>query len=166
VLLGGTSALVLAVGSLFGPGGLLVGAAAALAVSGWAWLRSDALALRAMRARPVSEFEAPALHRVVRELSQAARMPMPRVCISPTETPSAFVTGRDPRHAAVCVTTGLLRLLDARGQDPDGDYPACARGTARCRSSHHCRSNVNGSVPRGAPVSPWRTTTTPRLGTT
>ncbi|HEY0373800.1 MAG TPA: zinc metalloprotease HtpX [Amnibacterium sp.] len=93
---------------------LTIGLVLALAVNLGSWWFSDSVAIRAMRARPVTEAEQPGMYRIVRELSTRAGRPMPALYVSPTAAPNAFATGRSPDHAAVCCTEGILQLLDER----------------------------------------------------
>jgi heat shock protein HtpX len=72
---------------------------------------SDRIALASARAKPISESEAPQLYQMVRELSTRADLPMPRLYVIPSEQPNAFATGRNPKHAAVAVTSGITKLL-------------------------------------------------------
>lgn len=114
-LLGGLWAVLVALGSFVGGGRFLWWFAAfGLASTAWSYWNSATIALRSMHAYPVSELEAPTMHRIVRELSTVAHQPMPTLYISPTAAPNAFATGRSPRHAAVCCTEGILRILDER----------------------------------------------------
>jgi heat shock protein HtpX len=111
LLLGAIMGLALAVGSIFGTRGLIVGFVFGGAVNLIAYFFSAKIALMSMHAREVSPEEAPELHGIVDELSQRAGIPKPRVYVSPAEAPNAFATGRSPRNAAVCVTEGLLQVL-------------------------------------------------------
>ncbi|GAC1443346.1 MAG: zinc metalloprotease HtpX [Mycobacteriales bacterium] len=106
--------ILLAGRAVGGRSGLVFALVVALAMNGYSYFYSDKLALRSMRAYPVSQVQQPRLYAVVAELAASMRIPMPRLYVSPTEAPNAFATGRDPRHAAVCCTEGILRLLDER----------------------------------------------------
>ncbi|WFE62425.1 zinc metalloprotease HtpX [Micromonospora sp. WMMD714] len=114
-LLGLLTSLILAVGYWFGgSGGLVIAVVVSLLMNGVTYFFSDKLALRSMKAQPVSEAQFPALYRMVRELATEAGQPMPRLYVSPTAQPNAFATGRNPANAAVCVTHGITEILDYR----------------------------------------------------
>jgi heat shock protein HtpX len=94
-----------------GTGGLIIGIGLAAATNLFSWYQSDQIALRVYRAQPVTEAQAPGLYAMVRKLSDRANIPMPGIYIVPSQTPNAFATGRDPEHAAVALTEGILNIL-------------------------------------------------------
>jgi heat shock protein HtpX len=113
VLLAGLGGLLIGIGGLlFGGTGALIGGAIGLLVVGFSYWKSDTLAIKAARAVPVAEQQMPEYYAIVRELTQKAGMPMPKLYVAPSEQPNAFATGRNPDHAAVAVTQGILRILD------------------------------------------------------
>jgi heat shock protein HtpX len=113
VLLAGLGGLLIIIGQLvWGGKGAIIGAALGLAIVGFSYWNSDKLAIRAARAQPVTEQEMPEYYAIVRELTQQAGMPMPTLYVTPDQQPNAFATGRNPEHAAVAVTQGILRILD------------------------------------------------------
>jgi heat shock protein HtpX len=112
LLLAVLTALFLLIGNAVGgQNGMVMAFGLAVLMNFGAYWFSDKIVLRMYGAKEVSEAEAPQLHGVVRRLSLAAGLPMPKVYLIPTDSPNAFATGRNPEHAAVAVTEGILRML-------------------------------------------------------
>jgi len=112
VLLAALMGLLVWVGSFWGMSGMIIAGVFALVMNFSAWYFSDKIAIAAMRGQEVSRTSAPELYGMVEQLAARAELPMPRVYVCPHEAPNAFATGRNPKHAAVAVTQGALRLLN------------------------------------------------------
>ncbi len=113
LLLGALTGLLMLIGSaLGGTGGMIIAFVFAIALNMGAWWFSDKIALAMSRAKEVTPIEAPDLHAMVDTLVQRANMPKPRVYVIDSEMPNAFATGRDPQHAAVAVTSGIMSILN------------------------------------------------------
>lgn len=112
LLMGVMTGLLVGVGSLIaGEQGMILALVLAGAMNFVGYWFSDKIILKLYRAQPVTEAEAPQLYRIVRNLAQRANLPMPTVCVIADPSPNAFATGRDPQHAVVAVTEGLMRIL-------------------------------------------------------
>jgi len=113
ILLGVLTALFIVIGgAVGGQNGMVVAFLIAVAMNAVSYWFSDQIVLRMYRAQPISESQAPAVYAIVRRLATRAQIPMPRIYLIPSETPNAFATGRNPSHAAVAVTEGILRVLN------------------------------------------------------
>jgi len=107
-----TAMLVLIGGAIGGQQGMVIAFVIALAMNFLSYWFSDKMVLAAYGAQPIDEAAAPRLYAIVRRLVTRAGIPMPRVYLVPSETPNAFATGRNPQHAVVAVTEGIMRILD------------------------------------------------------
>src|SRR5205085_6064281 len=113
VLLAALTCLVILIGgAIGGQQGMLVAFLLAAAMNFASYWFSDKIVLSMYGAQPVDEPSAPDLYRIVRRLATRDQVPMPRIYIIPSDTPNAFATGRNPEHAAVAVTEGIMRMLD------------------------------------------------------
>ena len=107
------SLILMAIGGVVGgQNGAMAMFLISLAINVYTYWNSDKMALRAYNAQPLSESQVPELYELVRELCRKAELPMPRLYVIPTDVPNAFATGRNPEHAAVAVTEGILSMLN------------------------------------------------------
>jgi heat shock protein HtpX len=111
LLIAALSALLVAIGFLLGGSYIYIFLGLAVAMNFFSYFFSDKIALKTSRAQPIEESQAPDLYADIRELTQRAGIPMPRVYMTPSQQPNAFATGRNPAHAAVAVTQGLVQLM-------------------------------------------------------
>jgi len=115
ILMAAITALFMAIGSVLGGRqGMMIALVVALGMNFFSYWFSDKLVLKMYNAQEVDETSAPQFYGMVRELAQRAQLPMPKVYLINEESPNAFATGRNPEHAAVAATTGILRVLSER----------------------------------------------------
>src|SRR5947209_13445135 len=107
-----TAMLILIGGAIGGRQGMMMAFIFAIAMNFFSYWFSDKIVLSMYGAQPIDEAQAPRLYAILRRLTTRAQIPMPRVYLIPTDTPNAFATGRNPEHAAVAVTEGIMRILD------------------------------------------------------
>ncbi|HKD02436.1 MAG TPA: M48 family metalloprotease, partial [Terriglobales bacterium] len=112
-LLTGMTLLLMAIGRFFGgQNGMLLALLIAAVMNFTAYFFSDKIALATYRAQPVTREQLPRVYSVVERITQKIGLPMPKIYVIPTDSPNAFATGRNPRHASVAVTQGILNLLN------------------------------------------------------
>src|SRR6476619_8380410 len=114
ILIAARGGLFVVIGSIWGVQGAVLGLAFALVFNAAMYWWSGSIAVRTTRSKPVTELEYPELYRIVRELATADHLPMPQIYVSDMTQPNAFATGRNPEHAVVAVTRGILEILDER----------------------------------------------------
>lgn len=107
-----TVVLVVFGGVLGGESGLIMAFGFALILNFFSFWFSDKLAIKMTKSRPLTEEEAPKLHKIIKDLSEKAGLPMPKVYVTPSSQPNAFATGRNPKNSAIALTEGIIRLLD------------------------------------------------------
>lgn len=144
ILLAALGGLLVLAGSFFGRGGAVIGLLIGLVFVGASYWFSDKIAIKAARARPVSEQEAPELYRMVRDLTMRANMPMPKLYVTPSEQPNAFATGRNEHHAAVAVTQGITKILS-----PDELRAVLAHELSHVRNNDILIGSVAAAVAMG-----------------
>jgi heat shock protein HtpX len=115
LLLTGLTGLLLFIGgALGGQGGVIIAFVLALLMNFFSYWFSDKIVLKMYKAKEVSPSDSPVLHSIIEELSRNAEIPKPKIYVVENDSPNAFATGRNPKHAAVAVTTGLIKLLNER----------------------------------------------------
>jgi heat shock protein HtpX len=114
VLIAALGGLFVLIGSFWGTNGAIIALILAVVFNFSMYWFSDKIAIATTRSKPVTEQEMPDYYRIVRELTNEQRLPMPKLFVSEMQQPNAFATGRNPEHASVAVTRGILQILDER----------------------------------------------------